>query len=454
LKRGGTGRWPFKEAAGGNSTSSRPAARSANPTGRSPNSGSDAKTKRDLLELARSYGIQTSYLDMTKQRRDAHPEALLLVLRAMGAGVEDFGDVPDTLARRKEEMRKRKVEPVMVAWDGKLGKQRFEPGYYTVEIKGQETFVISAPTKAYSTPPQPRRGGASGSRFAASALPSSAEEGSSSSHPQRTWGVFAPIYALHSKRNPAAGDLTDFEHLMDWMYELGGSVAATLPLLGAFLDKPFEPSPYSPATRLFWNEFYIDLARVPEFTGTVPPVPWKSNLVDYRRVMSHKRPILEKLAKEHFANASPERHYAFDKFVRENKGVDDYARFRAATDRQAQGWNAWPARLREGNIAKTDYDESTKNYYLYTQWVIQEQLEALAKKAGARGQMLYLDLPLGLHMDGYDVWRYRDFFVRGMAGGAPPDPVFTKGQNWGFPPMRSEERRVGKECRSRWSPYH
>ena len=23
-----------------------------------------------------------------------------------------------------------------------------------------------------------------------------------------------------------------------------------------------------------------------------------------------------------------------------------------------------------------------------------------------------------------------------------------------FPPARSEERRVGKECRSRWSPYH
>ena len=23
-----------------------------------------------------------------------------------------------------------------------------------------------------------------------------------------------------------------------------------------------------------------------------------------------------------------------------------------------------------------------------------------------------------------------------------------------MPPIRSEERRVGKECRSRWSPYH
>ena len=25
---------------------------------------------------------------------------------------------------------------------------------------------------------------------------------------------------------------------------------------------------------------------------------------------------------------------------------------------------------------------------------------------------------------------------------------------WEEEPIRSEERRVGKECRSRWSPYH
>ena len=25
---------------------------------------------------------------------------------------------------------------------------------------------------------------------------------------------------------------------------------------------------------------------------------------------------------------------------------------------------------------------------------------------------------------------------------------------WNYPETRSEERRVGKECRSRWSPYH
>ena len=26
--------------------------------------------------------------------------------------------------------------------------------------------------------------------------------------------------------------------------------------------------------------------------------------------------------------------------------------------------------------------------------------------------------------------------------------------SWLYLPWRSEERRVGKECRSRWSPYH
>ena len=31
--------------------------------------------------------------------------------------------------------------------------------------------------------------------------------------------------------------------------------------------------------------------------------------------------------------------------------------------------------------------------------------------------------------------------------------VVKKGPNHG-PAPRSEERRVGKECRSRWSPYH
>jgi 4-alpha-glucanotransferase len=369
---------------------------------------------KTLLQLARLYGIQTSYLDMRKQRKDADPETLLLVLRALGAGVDKSEDVPRALFRRKEELRQRTAEPVMIAWNGRLGNKRFDFGYHDTEIKGQRTFVISAPRQAFF----PRN---------------------------RSWGVFVPIYSLHSKRNSGAGDLTDFENVMDWMHDLGGTVAGTLPLLGAFLHEPFDPSPYSPATRLFWNEFYIDVTRVPEFSGRYSLRSAKrSKYVDYRGTMAEKRRVLEQLANRFFSHGDPRRREQFARFLRENKEVDDYAEFRAVTDGQLKGWTAWPARLRGGTIRRGDYDESKKRYHLYAQWVIQSQLQALSNAAAARGQCLYLDLPLGLNRASYDIWRNRDFFVDGVAGGAPPDPVFTKGQNWGFPPMNPEAMRFNR----------
>src|SRR3712207_5126693 len=57
----------------------------------------------------------------------------------------------------------------------------------------------------------------------------------------------------------------------------------------------------------------------------------------------------------------------------------------------------------------------------------------------------------GLHLEG----RMADLFEElahervtvAVAGDIPPERLVS-------PPQRSEERRVGKECRSRWSPYH
>ena len=57
------------------------------------------------------------------------------------------------------------------------------------------------------------------------------------------------------------------------------------------------------------------------------------------------------------------------------------------------------------------------------------------------GTALYLDFPLGVNRDGYDVWRERDLFALGINGGAPPDGLFIKGQNWGFPPLQPEAIR-------------
>ena len=52
---------------------------------------------------------------------------------------------------------------------------------------------------------------------------------------------------------------------------------------------------------------------------------------------------------------------------------------------------------------------------------------------------------------GFGYYQTDERYVSNFKNGAWDDGVMTKDANV---VMRSEERRVGKECRSRWSPYH
>jgi len=179
------------------------------------------------------------------------------------APVETLRAIIAARAAAFERARNRTCEPVVVKW----GREPF--GY-----EDGETLTINAPRKA---------------------------------HPigEKTWGLFVPL--------PAAGESVD--DLRAWRETFGAGIIATLPLLAPYHD---ERSPYSPSTRLRWNERY---------------------------------------------------------------GTPDKA------------------------------------------------------------MPLYLDFPLGVHPDGDDVRDYRDSFVKGVSVGAPPDAFFTKGQNWGFPPLDPEAIR-------------
>ena len=270
----------------------------------------------------------------------------------------------------------------------------------------------------------------------------------------REWGAFLPAYALHSERSWGSGDFSDLEALVAWLAELGGGVMATLPLLSTFLDAPFDRSPYAPASRLFWNEFYIDVTRAPGLEAcaaaqallgsaeirTILADVQQAPFVDYRRQMALKRRVLEALAHWFFSTAVAQQA-DFQHFVTTHPAVEDYARFRAAGERQRLPWPAWPVPLRDGVLSPADYDEAARRYHLYVQWVAHTQLTTFAERSKAVGVKLYLDLPLGVHADSYDVWRERDIFVRDAATGAPPDTFFTKGQNWGFPPLHPDAIR-------------
>src|SRR5439155_26720641 len=124
-------------------------------------------------------------------------------------------------------------------------------------------------------------------------------------HP--SWGVFLPLHALRAGGDWGVGSFTDLAELYRWTAGLGGSTVGTLPLLAQFLDEPFEYSPYSPASRLFWNELYIDPAATPELERSAEAQRAadarpgsRGRLIDYRKAYAAKRPVLEALAREFF----------------------------------------------------------------------------------------------------------------------------------------------------------
>ncbi len=446
------------------------------------------RVNAQLGQLARLCGIETEYRDDRKQQRLVPIEGLLGIVRLMDARVETLADVPNALRERRAAIWKQTVEPVIVAWDGiappleinlpaggsgpvRLGtcelvletgeKQRIRTGRLNTisisKIEGADYVVkqIMLPRRLPYGYHRLRLDLAAGT---AEALVISAPARAFGESVPKTWGVFAPVYSLHSARSWGAGDLGDLESLIAWTHQLGGGAVATLPLLATFLDEPFEPSPYSPASRLFWNEFFLDLESIPEMKTSIsarallrsPEIQSEIEglrgqpLVDYRRGMAAKRRVLERLTQSFFKRASSARQEQFRQFLASHPLAEDYARFRAVGEEQRRIWPEWPERLRERQVEQSDYREQNQRYHLYVQWLADERLKGIAAKARKQGPGLCLDMPLGIHSAGYDVWRHRELFVRQVNAGSPPDSVFTGGQNWGFQPFHPEAiRRSG-----------
>jgi 4-alpha-glucanotransferase len=440
-----------------------------------------------LSALARLYGVQTAFHDVDGRRRRASPPGLVSVLKALGAPLESISDIPGAVQARRQELWHRGVEPVTVAWLGQPTSLTLwlpaseSPGavraHLTTEEGAHRRWTYGAgeltPTGTADIEGAPYRAlepmlpadlpvgyhnlilEAGGSRWETLVIvaPPKAFQGDEG----RSWGLFAPAYALRSDRDWGAGDLTDMESLARWASDVGGRVLATLPLLAAYLNERLEPSPYAPASRLFWNEFYVDVTRISEledcpaartvlgsreFQREVEHLRSHS-LVDYRGVMAIKRRVLEELARCLLTKRS-RRYEEFASFVEGQAEVDRYARFRAVSERRPEPWPGWPLALREGEILPGEYDEEAAQYHRYAQWVVQEQMEGLSRTARDRDLRLFLDLPLGAHPAGYDAWRAPGLFARDVYVGAPPDTFFKGGQNWGFqPPHPEAQRREG-----------
>ena len=295
--------------------------------------------------LLRDCRVQAGYDDVSGRRRRASLDALLALLRALGVEIRDPSQAAQLLQDRQHQRRLRGVEPVHVAWNGSLrpavitlpsalagdslsyrldvgndwierthklddlpmsadpdgGSSDFVSrrlplpkklpwGYHKLQIDaGGQAFhslIVAAPRKALDRDEAPHGAG-----------PHHQTNGEATK--RRPWGCFLPLHALRTERDCGVGDFSALGELMEWVGRLGGSDVGTLPLLAAFLDEPLEVSPYRPASRLFWNELYIDIEAIPELQHSPECRQWvasdgfrqrvealrNSELVDYRQVM-------------------------------------------------------------------------------------------------------------------------------------------------------------------------
>ncbi len=386
-------------------------------------------TTQSLADRAEAAGVQTSYIDVDGNRVQTTDAALEGVLSALNASA--YQPLPLT--------------PVVVAWEGKLrsverhsvarsaapfrivteGGDLVEGeaigsgdvwtmrvdlplGYHQLHLGNDSCLIIAAPQRAHPV-----------------AKP--------------LWGAFAPVYALRRDDDRGIGDLSHLRELIEWTSGHGGGLIATLPLLPMFLEADREPdeapSPYSPASVLFWNELFLDPSAFP-FDGSLTFHGGPSRTIDYDTAALQTRTLVDRLIGD----------VRIDAWAAAHPRVTEYARFRAYGEQHGQAWRSWPARLRDGNITDADVDPGRMRWHLAAQWAIDLQLRATAKASRDQNVLLGLDYPVGVHLDGYDIWANQDVFVDGVTVGAPPDTFFAGGQDWQLVPLHPEaSRRSGHE---------
>jgi 4-alpha-glucanotransferase len=452
----------------------------------------------DLAELCRSVGLDISYLGWRGEPVVSQPEAVLALLATLGPGfgfeLSGLSDVRAATAA-VHQRRWREGPPVVVAWGGQgelpLPVQASVDGDWELEIFFESGRRERHTGRLFGLP----AGGhteVNGHTFCRRAitLPLGGELGyhraewavhgrTGTCHilaapdrcvpraPGRPWGVFAPLYGLRSPRSGATGDLTTMRALRRWVAQKGGSYVATLPILAQFLDEAYNISPYGPASRLFWNELYLaleapdplpseiraDLGAFAEGFAAERQRLSRLQQVDYRAQYAWKRAWIDRVAAASAGSAAI--RAAVDEWAK-GTPIFDYAMFRAFGEADKASWHSWSAERRDSvpfaqsleDAQRAGADGGRVWSHVIAQWMMHQQLTGPEARQGAG---LYLDLPVGVNGDAYEVWRHRELFAVMASVGAPPDALFLGGQEWGLPPVhpavsRATGHRYIRDC--------
>jgi 4-alpha-glucanotransferase len=412
----------------------------------------------DIFQRAVRAGVETQYWDAFGQLRKVEPEVLSRLLNVLA---EDKNRperiLPRAVVVRGDsfpDIRLTAAEGLPFAWEV-LSDEKIAEG------EGTSPFLTLRPGLPYGIfRLRVTMKGSQGPLCEETPLivcPAQAYQGEATA-PRRMWALAVQLYGVRSLRNWGHGDFSDLVLLIDLAADLGASGIGLNPLHSWFDDRPEEPSPYFPNSRLFLNSLYIDVEAIPEFPG-VKAAGLEEELarlrnesvIDYRGIAEAKLHGL-KLARDAFLKrGSRERRDSFDRF-RENQALPlaRFACFEFLRRKFAGPWWEWPDEWRRADEEALDRlcqsEEAGITFFQYVQWVAHEQLDRCRARARARRMPigLYLDIAVGVRSDGFDAWCDQDAILAGMAIGAPPDNLNSLGQNWGlagFNPLGLEHQR-------------
>ena len=386
-----------------------------------------------VRRLADHAGVLIGWVDAWGEHKSVAQDDALAVLGALtGRMLGSTSEVDDALKDLVDD--EPAVEPVIVAWNGILPQTPVPPEVHEAvvvledetEIPGEiidGTVVIGRelPTGYHRLM---LNGGSSVSHVFSAPV-------SAASVPRNALGLISPTYSLRSgSHDLGIGTLAELRQLADVCLGVGVEVVGTLPLLSTFAD---QPSPYAPASRRAWNEIFVDLSAIPDWSEPVSVAESSGRWVDYDFVGEAVRSNLARYASH--VSDTPKLRTEVDAFLASEPEMYQYARFMATADDHGRNWRAWG-----GSITA---DPVRVAYHETAQWLMHTQLDDLSARLRGRGQYLYLDLPIGCHGDGYDIWSAPDQFADASLG-APPDPLFVNGQDWGLPAtVPSEARKDG-----------
>ena len=474
-----------------------------------------------LAELAERAGIATDYHDIAGNLHLTSDDTRRALLTAMGFAVDSTTSLTQALQDWDETSWQRPCDPVRILRDGEVGVplscclalddeqeksvtvewQIFDeanatvqqgqvgPGLSVLEIrflKDQRHVRIEIPAPQdlalgyYNLTIQAKGlvGGSVGTMRIIVAprqcyIPPAIEAN------QRVWGLALQLYSLSSDRNWGCGDFTDLGRIVKWAgKELGAGVIGLNPLHALRNTSPYHISPYAPSSRLYFNELYIDLERLPEFYVSekaqqvfrAPEFQAKlqtlraNRQVDYEAIATAKRAMLEltyrTFLSEAYSGEEPNlqptsaRGRLFERFIQtEGTPLEEYAIFQTLEEERrliqskSATWHDWPKQYLTHGQPVREYAKRHRKrirFFQYIQWVASGQLNE-ARRAAEQLPMpigLYHDVALGADRNGAEAWIYQSVLALQADCGAPPDTFAPEGQNWGLPPINPHALRA------------